>query len=71
MEQLTLLARMHRAAALCDELYVDHLIRDAALAHNMRVTVRQVRRWKSGQTPIPKIVLVALGAMVADKRSRS
>lgn len=69
MNALTPMERLHRLAALATELYgADSL---AGLARDMRVGERQVRRWKAAETPVPKIVLVALGAMVRVKRAEA
>lgn len=59
--------RLHRLAFLSTELYGDGWL--TGLAFDMRVHQRTVRRWKSGKVVVPKVVLVALGAMLAERRS--
>ena len=66
LNELTGGERIHRLAALSTELYGADWKR--GLIRDMRVGDRQVRRWKDGETPVPKVVLVALGAMVQAKR---
>jgi hypothetical protein len=60
-------ARQDRFAALAVELYHDDW--RVGLTRDMRKTRRTIDRWRSGSTPIPVVVLVALGAMVAAKRA--
>lgn len=71
--------RQHRLAALALELYVKPewslpprdctSLAVRGLCHDMKVTERQVRRWRDGNTPVPGLVLVALGAMLAVRRA--
>lgn len=77
MRALTPGDRIHRLAALSTELYAtqrlsprdDFRIVTECLARDMKVHSRTVRRWRDGNTVIPGVVLVALGAMLALKRA--
>jgi hypothetical protein len=67
LRQLTSGERLHRLAALATELYGSEW--SAGLMRDMRKSSREIARWKAGTTPVPKVVLVALGAMLAAKRA--
>jgi hypothetical protein len=77
MAALTPMERLHRFAALSIELYCYSGLPPSAaadcvtrgLTRDMRVSSRTVRRWRDLETPVPKPVLVALGAMLAVKRA--
>jgi hypothetical protein len=59
--------RRQRFRALATELYGGW--DGTEIARDMRKDPRTVRRWTSGETDIPRVVLVALGAMLAVKRA--
>ena len=67
LARLTHGERLHRLAALSTELYGDDW--RIGLMRDMRKSSREIARWKAGTTPVPKVVLVALGAMLAAKRA--
>lgn len=67
MNVLTRGERLHRLAALATEVYGGAW--REGLVHHMRVTPRTVWRWYRNEGPVPRVVLVSLGAMVQAKRS--
>ena len=67
MAKLTTNERQHRLAALATELYGEAW--RGGLMRDMRKSSREIARWRAGTTPVPNVVLVALGAMLAANRA--